>query len=514
MDVVLDLEPSLSMVARSTVALSELEASRIRQIITKQECKLELLTGKITEAKALLCKLFTEEAQATRIRDTYRSLLSPIRRLPAELLGVVFVFCLPNSSFVLPEKRHAPLLLTRICSSWRTIALSTPELWSRLRIVHHVNGRGQRKLNDIDHIIAPFMALWLSRSGSFPLSISITGIAMKQSILDVLSHHSSHCRRLELIRMHSWSSFRISHRDFPILRRLHVHSRVPDVKVFPYLIASAPELVDLRWEVGSHVDGPSSLTITSSLPWAQLKRILLGSSTSTSIELLLDIFAMCPLLEYADIPFSGGNDILPRAKILLPYLSSLVLSTFGPSQDYTPIFTYLTAPRLRSLTCIHGSALPRQILQHFINRSSCALENLDLRNLTELAHITEYLQIVGNSLKSFTLCTTDLTVADELLNALTLNLWTPCLCPNLETLNLMDDVSRPQGALAAMVRSRLQADEDTYQPVNTRSVRLKNLGIRSGDVDFHELRHMQQLGLILNIVESASFFDLSICDSD
>jgi hypothetical protein len=141
-------------------------------------------------------------------------------------------------------------------------------------------------------------------------------------------------------------------------------------------------------------------------------------------------------------------------------------------------------------------------LQSFIDRSSCALENLDLRHLTELSHITEYLEIVGSSLKSFTLFTSDDT--EELLNALTLNVWTPSLCPNLETLNLVGDIRRP-GALAAMVRSRLQADEDASHPVNTRSVKLKTVAIRSWDVDIDELCSMQKLGLDLNIMQPGYF---------
>src|ERR1700761_6252462 len=57
------------------------------------------------------------------------SIVHPIHGLPVELLASIFVHCLPL------DKQHlrpssAPLLLTRICGTWRAIALRTPELWS------------------------------------------------------------------------------------------------------------------------------------------------------------------------------------------------------------------------------------------------------------------------------------------------------------------------------------------------------------------------------------------------
>ncbi|KAF8227324.1 hypothetical protein L208DRAFT_1366364 [Tricholoma matsutake] len=54
---------------------------------------------------------------------------------------MIFVCCLPDDSFVKPEKCQAPLLLTQICASWRAIAFSIPQLWSSLRGVYHITAR-------------------------------------------------------------------------------------------------------------------------------------------------------------------------------------------------------------------------------------------------------------------------------------------------------------------------------------------------------------------------------------
>ncbi|KAJ3564916.1 hypothetical protein NP233_g7982 [Leucocoprinus birnbaumii] len=63
--------------------------------------------------------------------EIYKGVLAPISRIPNEILQEIFRHTLP-STFVRPSTRHSPLLLTMICRKWRSIALSTPSLWSSI----------------------------------------------------------------------------------------------------------------------------------------------------------------------------------------------------------------------------------------------------------------------------------------------------------------------------------------------------------------------------------------------
>ncbi|KAJ6627993.1 hypothetical protein B0H10DRAFT_1993151 [Mycena sp. CBHHK59/15] len=55
--------------------------------------------------------------------------LDPVhKKLPLEITSEIFVHCVPHSVFPIPIPSHAPLLLTRVCSDWRSIALNTPNL--------------------------------------------------------------------------------------------------------------------------------------------------------------------------------------------------------------------------------------------------------------------------------------------------------------------------------------------------------------------------------------------------
>ena len=56
-----------------------------------------------------------------------------IHVLPPETLSEIFLFCLPCDDFVRISNKHAPLVLTLVCSYWRRIAIASPPLWSSRR---------------------------------------------------------------------------------------------------------------------------------------------------------------------------------------------------------------------------------------------------------------------------------------------------------------------------------------------------------------------------------------------
>jgi F-box-like len=55
-----------------------------------------------------------------------------LNNLPPELLGKIFIHCLPPRVWQppFPKVREAPMLLCQVCRYWRELALSLPMLWS------------------------------------------------------------------------------------------------------------------------------------------------------------------------------------------------------------------------------------------------------------------------------------------------------------------------------------------------------------------------------------------------
>ncbi|KAG2037881.1 hypothetical protein BDR03DRAFT_831810, partial [Suillus americanus] len=65
--------------------------------------------------------------------NLHRRLVSPLWRLPTEILSQIFCHCLPQipepHELQPPSTLTAPMLLTKICRQWREIAVGMPNLW-------------------------------------------------------------------------------------------------------------------------------------------------------------------------------------------------------------------------------------------------------------------------------------------------------------------------------------------------------------------------------------------------
>jgi hypothetical protein len=61
-----------------------------------------------------------------------RAAISPLRRVPSEILAEIFNFCVENGrkvfSYALNDPREGPILITHVSSFWRETALATPRL--------------------------------------------------------------------------------------------------------------------------------------------------------------------------------------------------------------------------------------------------------------------------------------------------------------------------------------------------------------------------------------------------
>ncbi|KAK7001322.1 hypothetical protein R3P38DRAFT_3048501 [Favolaschia claudopus] len=143
---VLEIKNLIVRPIRQLLSLDE-EIAQLRKSIEKLEESREILSSYVAEHSALI---------------------SPIRRIPEDVLSEIFFACLPTHRNCVMSASEAPVLLGRICSLWRAVSLATPRLWASLHIVEPRNNAANKLIQRFDAT-----KMWLGRSGRCPLSISI-----------------------------------------------------------------------------------------------------------------------------------------------------------------------------------------------------------------------------------------------------------------------------------------------------------------------------------------------------
>ncbi|KAJ7769910.1 hypothetical protein B0H16DRAFT_1307084 [Mycena metata] len=149
------------------------EISEIRAFLVEPTLRLNRLDDKIAELEQAIQKLKEERDDFRAFVDAHKALVSPVRRLPIDLIQEIFVACLPTNRNSAMSAFDAPLLLGRICSSWRTISLSTPRLWTTLHVVNPSVSLKEVDATQFAEIVALRLAaakMWLERSNPYPLS--------------------------------------------------------------------------------------------------------------------------------------------------------------------------------------------------------------------------------------------------------------------------------------------------------------------------------------------------------
>ncbi|SJL16986.1 uncharacterized protein ARMOST_20524 [Armillaria ostoyae] len=164
---------------------------------------------KIARAKEHLTALIQERNVLEANIGDARTLSSPIRRLPADVLRDIALATIPspyevmNSSVLRTgstnslDSRESPWTLAQVSHRWRLTIVSAPEVWSSMSLV--------MKHDDKPATVARQMfmtGLRLERSKSLPLTVSLSGFSdadiSNHPLLFLISTRSSSIRTLRI----------------------------------------------------------------------------------------------------------------------------------------------------------------------------------------------------------------------------------------------------------------------------------------------------------------------------
>ncbi|KAK1226683.1 hypothetical protein PQX77_010327 [Marasmius sp. AFHP31] len=229
------------------------ERLKISTLLHSPEQRLRILEEEIS-------KLQAERDKLQSFIDRHRQLLSPFRRLPADVWREVFVRCLPENvyrrdaissvkgSYPGRSLQDAPLLLTIICHSWREIAFETPRLWNGLHVYLPRFHPEVPEESFFAFVKARKEGVerWLDRSGALPIRFSLTfgspsamsplprplqdaRLVLAADFMQLISHYSHKLQTLALSRRmvgalpFNWQSLvELTQNEKPVLETIHL----------------------------------------------------------------------------------------------------------------------------------------------------------------------------------------------------------------------------------------------------------------------------------------------------
>ncbi|PPQ91526.1 hypothetical protein CVT25_008795 [Psilocybe cyanescens] len=431
------------------------------------------------------------------------SSLGPSGRLPIELLSEIFLLC-ADERMDAWNTIHIPLLLSNICSRWRSAAINNPLLWSRLSI--QLSGAVSKSETAI-------VDTWLSRSGKCPLTIYVfweePPFSDSHIVLEKLMAHSERWKTMFFyLPYRAFKSFASVRNRLPMLTDLSLGT--DDDVSLPSPSVLNPSHFNM-FEIAPRLRSLECVNFSPTIlkfPWAQLEDIPLLSG---NIVDCLDILNRGKRLSKVSVVFvQGGPSIwnagaaaAPASPALMgmqfPHVSHNHLTCFAIMTppwnefvDLSALFPHLTLPHLETLTiCNLNSTFGDQFTQ-FLSRLH-TLKTLHLRKtslpddqlvegLKHLSSLTSLIVLSSsasrgngnwNQVNAAAAAAnggggeSEPTVTRYLLEALTRNFFSDdamdgMLLPRLRKLELTvgSSAAREHEAFIDMVQSRLRDDED------------------------------------------------------
>ncbi|ESK91836.1 hypothetical protein Moror_10562 [Moniliophthora roreri MCA 2997] len=329
-----------------------------------------------------------------------RSLLSPVHRLPPEILGNIFTMFndLPEEERWLQSSVTAPALaVSRTCGRWRDIALSIPSVWSSIAIRFvpkwDIELEEYRRLNLITR-------LFLDRSRTSPLRLNLYFDALprleesdEDTIIPVLKTLVQHSERWHTVELQLITQPVIAHEVFdpiaghlPILTNLILFSPEGEGS-FAFrcnLFRDCPALTSISCELA----GP--LTVHCPLPWGQIRSLEIANTDATpTIEFAL----FFPNVEQLAIQWCGRGEAYTGGQLLMLGVTSLSIAAEEEEEAYFA-FKHLTLRQLSTLDVsgttgdvvgkvddISWRDWDEQPVVDFFNRSGCIVTSLSFKSV-------------------------------------------------------------------------------------------------------------------------------------
>ncbi|KAF9045146.1 hypothetical protein BJ165DRAFT_1475643 [Panaeolus papilionaceus] len=457
---------------KSSFVPSVQEESNIREKVGSLITQTRFIDQDIEQLRHQLNALESKRDELAGEVKLYQAALSPVRRLPLELLEEIFLVAAEGESMTWPRRPQdpgydMPWKLGRICSYWRAVFLSLPRLWSVINIDLTVPNSSFRTAVDTLHvgpesIVLQFLDACLRRSGNELLTVSIRGtselLLLVGSILDALVPHSGRWKYLSLGlgRLHPFRlHFAEASGRLHNLRRLNidtfVHESIRHVDAYPDIFFDAPILQQLSI---THATHPLS---TLRIPWQQLTHLHTECNDFREGE-FSQILGMAQNLVSLTTKDERILELGSAQPVLLPHLRKL--SVYNKGSYVAKTFKLITAPLLEDLTIHAMTHFNAEPIVAMLFRSECKPTALTLHSPSDTDTLWEQHVAIAwilSKLPDLKYLNLSVLKSDELVSKMMNHTrWTsPPLLEHLETLVFEDRSCLSADGVVGMIASRM-----------------------------------------------------------
>ncbi|EJU03342.1 hypothetical protein DACRYDRAFT_115524, partial [Dacryopinax primogenitus] len=366
----------------------------------------------------------TMTALFVQLDELRNRVLSPMTRLHDELLQEIFVYCVdvrvPHPNAWLQWDTFDPVILTHVCHQWRTVALNTPVLWSKITL--QAVSRSHQTLFDPWHdtILSqddPTFPQSRRRYNEFIRRAKTCGLRVKLNFIDETPEYerrltNEFCRLAQCNEIISLRLFTAKKSDdnistclefiLPRLQKLEIYQVAPPLTDLdpPDQSITCDKLLSKEWPRLRQLEfrGISLPTrvplVHAPLPNLRTLKIILTRGVSDNISKLFKFIGLCNTsLERLDVCCGWDWQIEPDTEmaLYLPRIEQLELSL--GSNPLISILQRIRAPSLKSLGvrptrgAEESSAAPAVVsaLEVFIGSSRCRLETACILGISVIA---------------------------------------------------------------------------------------------------------------------------------
>ncbi|TFK66162.1 hypothetical protein BDN72DRAFT_844713 [Pluteus cervinus] len=314
------------------------------------------LTDIHAEERATIDQEIAELRSRIRILNSRRNHLLPIARIPPELITQIFSFTQGRNPGEIDYKYYDWTVVTQISSEWRNIAISSPELWTRMV----QKGSGQ---------LSQWAITSFSRSCAAPLCVDLINLnlVIKGNIMEFVFSVLSQMYRIQRLNISimygdseslEWGRLKgFLETPAPRMEGLSIraHTRREMFPPFRLFGGNAPALCELSlWRFQLHWNHSPSEHLT------QLKLAGFDMGMPIRLQDLIDVLSITEHLQdlqVADRSVVFSPVVLPQhvqEAIPLPHLNTLSLII-----DWEVCVALFSAVSIPSKTVISVTTWPR-----------------------------------------------------------------------------------------------------------------------------------------------------------